>query len=195
MAVELEPKRVANMLSNPPRKRESRITTQGQSHGRGGRKHTIANVLITPMNPFDNPGLCPTWKAQGECLQHAENKCNKSHPGLIHIPVGTGSDIMVNNQPYHEYFRRWSHRSDVTSPLLLTNTLGRFRVAATVSGGGLTGQAQAVRHGLARALQFFDPRFRPPLKLANLLSRDPRVVERKKWGQYKARKKHAWVKR
>ena len=75
------------------------------------------------------------------------------------------------------------------------NTLGQFDVKCTVKGGGLTGQAGAIRHGLSRALENFDPSLRPALKAAGLMTRDSRIVERKKPGQPKARKKFQWVKR
>ena len=77
----------------------------------------------------------------------------------------------------------------------VTGTLGEFCVYATVAGGGSTGQAQAMRHGVACALQKWDPGLRPPLKRAGFLTRDSRVVERKKPGRAKARKAFAWVKR
>src|SRR5256886_17383111 len=89
--------------------------------------------------------------------------------------------------PYTTLFR--------SQPLQVTNTLGQFDVSATVGGGGPTGQAGAVRHGLARALARFDEKLRSPLKKAGLLTRDPRMRERKKYGQPGARQKFQYSKR
>ena len=80
-------------------------------------------------------------------------------------------------------------------PLALTNTSGKYHVEATATGGGFSGQAQAVRHGLATALRYIDPELRRPLKKAGWLTRDSRIVERKKPGRKKARKMKQWVKR
>ena len=79
--------------------------------------------------------------------------------------------------------------------LQVTDTLGFFDVRATVKGGGIMGQAQAIRHGISCALQKWDPELRPPLRQHGFLTRDPRVVERKKPGRAKARKAFQWVKR
>ena len=89
----------------------------------------------------------------------------------------------------------WDHRFTVLSPFFETRTAGKYSVMATVKGGGLTGQAEALRHGIATALQGLDARLRPPLKTAGFLTRDSRRRERKKFGQKGARKKFAWVKR
>lgn len=86
-------------------------------------------------------------------------------------------------------------RSDVLAPLAVTNTLGVFNVRATVKGGGNTGQAQAVRHGISKALQLYNPNLRSPLKAEGFITRDSRIVERKKPGRAKARKSFQWVKR
>jgi small subunit ribosomal protein S9 len=77
----------------------------------------------------------------------------------------------------------------------VTSTLGQFDVMATVKGGGTSGQAQAIRHGISKALQLWDPEHRPVLKAGGFLTRDPRIVERKKPGRKKARKAFQWVKR
>lgn len=103
--------------------------------------------------------------------------------------------IVVNKKDLVDYFGRDTYREDVLRPFSVVNEVGNFDVYCTVKGGGLTGQAGAVRHGIARALQHFDPALRPPLKKEGLLTRDPRMVERKKPGQPKARKKFQWVKR
>jgi small subunit ribosomal protein S9 len=103
--------------------------------------------------------------------------------------------ISINKKDLVDYLVRDTHREDVLKPFLVIDQMGQFDVYCTVKGGGLTGQAGAIRHGIARALQNFDPEYRAPLKKEGLITRDPRMVERKKPGQPKARKKFQWVKR
>jgi small subunit ribosomal protein S9 len=103
--------------------------------------------------------------------------------------------IQVNKKDLVDYFVRDTHREEVLKPFSVVDKIGGFDVYCTVKGGGSTGQAGAVRHGIARALQNFDPEMRPALKQAGLMTRDSRMVERKKPGQPKARKKFQWVKR
>src|SRR5881397_3534425 len=91
--------------------------------------------------------------------------------------------IVVNRRAFEDYFPRETLRMIIAQPLAITNTIGQFDVLATVKGGGPTGQAGAVRHGLARAIARFDDKLRQPLKKAGLLTRDPRARERKKYGQ------------
>jgi ribosomal protein S9 len=104
-------------------------------------------------------------------------------------------DVTCNSKPLDESFPDIDHRGWMIKPFLVTNTIGLFDVRAIVRGGGKSGQAQAVRHGIAKALQLYEPAFRPALKKAGMLTRDPRVVERKKPGRKKARKAFQWVKR
>ena len=103
--------------------------------------------------------------------------------------------MVVNGRSLIDYFKRATHADEVVKPFGATRTAGRFDVKATVKGGGLSGQAGAVRHGAARALQNYDPALRTALKRAGLLTRDSRMVERKKPGRKKARKAFQWVKR
>jgi len=110
------------------------------------------------------------------------------------LPSGVGN-ITINRRDFVDYFPRDSSRVDMLTPFALTGTCGDFDVVAHVRGGGQSGQAGAVRHGIARALQNWNPEYRPVLRAEGLLSRDPRVVERKKHGRKKARKSFQWVKR
>ncbi|KAI8468667.1 MAG: ribosomal protein S9/S16-domain-containing protein [Monoraphidium minutum] len=104
--------------------------------------------------------------------------------------------ILVNRQPLDRYFSDATQRAALLKPLMMTDALERFDVAVQVNGSGRSGQAQAAAHGIARALQNFDPAaYRAPLKRAGMIKRDPRMVERKKPGRAKARKSFAWVKR
>lgn len=106
-----------------------------------------------------------------------------------------GGQWVVNDLPANEYFRREVDLSTLRQPLQATATLDKFRVSALVSGGGISGQAGAVRLGIARALLAYDPNLRPPLRQRGLLTRDPRVKERKKPGLKRARKAPQYTKR
>ena len=112
----------------------------------------------------------------------------------VWLRAGSGR-AAVNGLPLDAALPSIARRADALAPFAVTGTLGKFDVRATVAGGGTTGQAQALRHGVAKALQLWDPAHRPALKAAGLLTRDARVVERKKPGKAKARKSFQWVKR
>jgi small subunit ribosomal protein S9 len=103
--------------------------------------------------------------------------------------------IVVNGRPWEQYFPRPTSRMIILQPFELTQTLGRYDVVANVHGGGLAAQAEAVRHGITRTLLVIDPEFRPILKKAGFIRRDPREVERKKYGRHKARKRPQYSKR
>ncbi|WP_243544027.1 30S ribosomal protein S9 [Pseudodesulfovibrio tunisiensis] len=107
---------------------------------------------------------------------------------------GTGQ-ITVNNRPFDEYFPRKTLQMIVQQPLKLTKLLDRFDIKVNLVGGGVAGQAEALRHGIARALCEFDPELRGVLKKAGLLTRDSRKKERKKYGQRGARAKFQYSKR
>ena len=106
-----------------------------------------------------------------------------------------GGRILVNRRPFEDYFPRETLRMIIAQPLQLTNTFGTLDATVNVGGGGPTGQAGAVRHGIARALLEFDINLRPTLKRAGLLTRDPRMKERKKYGLKRARKAPQYTKR
>jgi small subunit ribosomal protein S9 len=110
------------------------------------------------------------------------------------IPGGKGN-IIVNGKSADEYFNVETLRIQVRQPLELTNMTDKFDVVVKVNGGGFTGQAGAVRHGIARALQLVDPELREPLKKAGMLTRDPRMKERKKYGLKAARRAPQFSKR
>jgi len=104
-------------------------------------------------------------------------------------------EIVVNDKPYQEAFSRLEHRRKIEHPFLSTDTAGRFRVTAKVNGGGLSSQAEAIRHGIARALVKENELFKPILRKEGLLTRDARVKERKKYGLKRARKAPQYTKR
>ena len=119
----------------------------------------------------------------------------KTAVARVRIFPGSGQ-IVVNGRPSPDYFGgRSVYQTDITQPLRLTNTLDRFDVSVRVSGGGNSGQAGAIRHGISRALTRFDEELRPVLKRAKLLTRDPRAKERKKVGLKRARKAPQYTKR
>lgn len=112
----------------------------------------------------------------------------------VWLQKGTGK-VKVNGKDQTQYFMRPTLRLILNQPFLIVNGVGHYDVMCTVKGGGLSGQAGAVRHGISRALENFDPEMRPPLKKAGMLTRDARVVERKKVGKHKARRSKQWAKR
>ncbi|WAM33367.1 30S ribosomal protein S9 [Caldicellulosiruptor morganii] len=118
----------------------------------------------------------------------------KTSVAKVWLMPGKGN-IMVNDKKMEEYFPLETLRIIVKQPLTLTETLNKYDVIAKVQGGGLSGQAGAVRHGIARALVLADPTLRPVLKKAGFLTRDPRMVERKKYGLKKARRAPQFSKR
>lgn len=108
---------------------------------------------------------------------------------------GSGNSIIVNDKPVEEYFSRVVDQKQVAKPLQVTGTDGRFDITIKVDGGGVTGQAGAVRLGIARALLKADPEYRKTLRQYGLLTRDPRAKERKKPGLKRARKAPQYTKR
>ncbi|HRK78903.1 MULTISPECIES: 30S ribosomal protein S9 [Thiobacillus] len=118
----------------------------------------------------------------------------KSSVARVFIKAGSGK-IVVNDKPVDEYFSRETGRMIVRQPLALTDNLSRFDIMVNVSGGGESGQAGAVRHGITRALIDLDAEMKPTLKAAGLVTRDAREVERKKVGFHKARRRKQFSKR
>ncbi|MGM9992141.1 MAG: 30S ribosomal protein S9 [Candidatus Bruticola sp.] len=112
----------------------------------------------------------------------------------VRLVPGDGR-IFINKRPYEEYFPRATQQMLVRSPLELTKTEGKFNVYATCDGGGVSGQAGAVKHGIARALEAFDGALRTELKRAGFMTRDSREKERKKYGRKRARRGFQWTKR
>jgi len=112
----------------------------------------------------------------------------------VWIKPGSGK-VTVNGKPMDEYFARPVLQMILAQPFTVAGVTGQFDVMATVKGGGLSGQAGAVKHGVSKALQLYDPSLRGALKAAGFLTRDSRVVERKKYGKAKARKSFQFSKR
>jgi small subunit ribosomal protein S9 len=112
----------------------------------------------------------------------------------VWIKPGKGR-ITVNNREVEKYFGRPVLRMLIAQPFVATNRVGEFDVICSVSGGGLSGQAGAVRHGISKALTYYEPELRPILKTGGFLTRDSRTVERKKYGKRKARRSFQFSKR
>ena len=126
--------------------------------------------------------------------QHLGTGRRKTAIARVRLASGTGK-IVINGRPFENYFPVETLRSVAAQPLTLTGTADKFDAQITVTGGGPNGQAGAVRHGIARALLTVDANLRPALKAEGLLTRDPRMRERKKYGQPGARKRFQYSKR
>lgn len=118
----------------------------------------------------------------------------KTSVARVYLKEGKGS-VLINDRTLDDYFGRETARMIVLQPFQLTQTSGNFDVKVNVQGGGISGQAGAIRHGITRALLEMNPDFRSSLKKAGFVTRDPRAVERKKYGRHKARKRPQYSKR
>ncbi len=112
----------------------------------------------------------------------------------VWLKKGKGQ-VIVNGIVQDKYFGRQTHLLVLNQPFLIADRVNVFDVICTVKGGGLSGQAGAIRHGISRTLENYEPELRPALKKAGMLTRDARVVERKKIGKHKARRSKQWAKR
>lgn len=155
-----------------PVRRRRRLYPDGSVNATGRRKTAVAVVRLFPANVS---------------------------PEETHLPEGRQVQnelrFRVNGRDVADYFPRIDHRLDIMRPFIVTGTEKKFHVHAFVRGGGITGQAEALRLSIARALEDSDPQLRGQLKPVGLLTRDPRMVERKKYGRHKARRAFQWVKR
>ena len=142
----------------------------------------MADAVITRERKVDKQGR-----------SYATGK-RKDAIARVWIKPGKGV-ITVNGRDSSLYFARPVLRMMINQPFSIVNRLGQFDVICTVTGGGLSGQAGAVRHGISKALTLFEPDLRPALKKGGFLTRDPRVVERKKYGRAKARRRFQFSKR
>ena len=144
-----------------------------------------------PAPQADAPAHVQKLDAYGRA--YATGK-RKDAVARVWVKPGSGR-IVVNDKDYTEYFGRPVLRMIIQQPIMLTDRGGQFDVMATVSGGGLSGQAGALRHGISKALTYYEPELRPVLKKGGFLTRDSRVVERKKYGKMKARRSFQFSKR
>jgi small subunit ribosomal protein S9 len=146
---------------------------------------------LKPPAAAEAPRYVQKLDAQGR--SYATGK-RKNAVARVWVKPGAGK-IVINKREIEVYFARPVLRMLIQQPLVATNRNGQFDVICTVSGGGLSGQAGAVRHGLAKAMMNFEPDLRGTLKKAGFLTRDSRVVERKKYGKAKARRSFQFSKR
>ncbi|MBW7849858.1 MAG: 30S ribosomal protein S9 [Rhodospirillales bacterium] len=147
-------------------------------------KSVVAPVAAAPARE-------PKIDAQGR--SYATGK-RKNAVARVWVMPGTGR-ITVNGREVEKYFARPVLRMVINQPFAVANRVRQYDVVCTVTGGGLSGQAGAVRHGISRALTFYEPDLRAPLKAGGFLTRDSRVVERKKYGKPKARRSFQFSKR
>ncbi len=131
--------------------------------------------------------------AQASLTYHGTGR-RKTSTARVYLQRGSGR-ILVNNQPLDEYFGRETARMIVRQPLELVEMTDKFDIAVNVNGGGNSGQAGAIRHGITRALLAYDEEIRPTLRRAGFVTRDAREVERKKVGLHKGRKRPQYSKR
>lgn len=118
----------------------------------------------------------------------------KNAVARVYLRSGSGK-VTVNDKDFEKFFSRKDHQDNLMLPFVATETLGKYDVFANVNGGGISGQSDSIRLGISRALEEINGDFRVPLKAEGLLKRDPRMVERKKYGQKKARKRFQFSKR
>jgi small subunit ribosomal protein S9 len=141
----------------------------------------------------------PAEAARAEPKRDAQGRSyatgrRKNAIARVWIKPGKG-EITVNGKRVGQYFARPVLRMLITQPFLVVDRYNQFDVFCTVTGGGLSGQAGALRHGISRALTYYEPGLRPVLKVAGFLTRDSRMVERKKYGRAKARRSFQFSKR
>ena len=129
-----------------------------------------------------------------EGIRYYDTGKRKSAIARVWLMPGNGK-ITVNRRPLDLYFPLETHKTLIQEPFRITQTLGQYDALITVRGGGISGQAAAIRHGISKSLLQTDAALRPTLKQAGFLTRDSRVIERKKYGQKKARKRFQYSKR
>ena len=148
---------------------------------------------LRPDGAATGPAALPEPKLDAKGRAYATGK-RKNAVARVWLKPGSGR-VTVNNRTMEVYFARPVLRMMIAQPFGVTQRLGQYDVVCTVVGGGLSGQAGAVRHGISKALTYYEPALRPPLKAGGYLTRDSRVVERKKYGRRKARRSFQFSKR
>jgi small subunit ribosomal protein S9 len=151
----------------------------------------LKDLAVATAAVADKPKREPKRDALGRSYATGRRK---NAVARVWIRAGKG-EITVNGKRVGQYFARPVLRMLITQPFLVADRYNQFDVYCTVTGGGLSGQAGAVRHGISRALTHYEPDLRAILKVAGFLTRDPRVVERKKYGRAKARRSFQFSKR
>ena len=163
---------------------------------------SLRQAMAQATRPTPTPTAAPILATAPEDVQPKRDAFGRSYAtgkrknavARVWIRPGNGK-IEVNGRDSPVYFARPVLRMLISQPFVVTDRLGQFDVWCTVSGGGLSGQAGAVRHGISKALTYYEPGLRPVLKHGGFLTRDSRVVERKKYGKHKARRRPQYSKR
>ncbi|MCY4414296.1 MAG: 30S ribosomal protein S9 [Alphaproteobacteria bacterium] len=153
---------------------------------------TIAADAVEPPVEQEN---APVYERCVDDLGRS-SATGKRKDAVVRVWLSSGKgEFVINGKDYTEYFKRKTHQIVLNSPFVCIDRISKYNIKATATGGGSTGQAEALRIGISRALVAFDPSCRPLLKAAGYLRRDSRIVERKKYGQKKARKRFQFSKR
>ena len=147
----------------------------------------MATAEETALNDARKPNIDKQGRAYGTGRR-------KDATARVWVKRGSGK-YTINGKTLEQYFARPVLRMVINQPFTVLDNFGKFDVVVTVAGGGLSGQAGAVRHGISRALEQYDPSFRPVLRKSGFMTRDSRVVERKKYGRAKARRSFQFSKR
>ncbi|KAL0956410.1 hypothetical protein HGRIS_002558 [Hohenbuehelia grisea] len=180
------------------KRKESTLDEYGRSYTVGKRKTSAARVWMIPVQPdasaSESPvvSVPPPPKSEEELL--GLEPIAPAQPARPSVPVSV-TTVLVNNIPLAEYFPIPADRERIIRPFKVAGVLGAYNVFCIVRGGGTTGQSGAIMHGIAKGLVVHEPGLDTLLRRAKLLRRDPRMVERKKTGMAKARKRYTWVKR
>lgn len=151
------------------------------------------SVVTNTVEAHENVAPIHVQKLDSQGRAYATGK-RKDAVARVWIKPGSGK-IIINNKEFDQYFARPVLRMILRQPIVATNRDSQFDIVATVAGGGLSGQAGAVRHGISKALTYYEPELRTILKKGGFLTRDSRVVERKKYGKAKARRSFQFSKR
>lgn len=187
------------MSGTSPSKKPQAKTKHGERLLSRLRQEEALQERLQALEEYGEPDLIkrePMRKIASDGSAYGFGRRKTSSASVQIFPqLERDGDILVNGKRYSDYFVRMFHRSEVCKPLALTSQLGQWDVKIRCWGGGVTGQAQAAKLALTRALTNYEPHYRAPLKKEFLFFRDSRMVERKKVGKYKARKGYTFVKR
>ena len=154
----------------------------------------LSQAAVAPAAADAAPAPAPREPVRDALGRAYATGKRKNAVARVWIKPGAGK-ILINTRAVEQFFARPVLRMLIQQPLVAANRAGQYDITCTVSGGGLSGQAGAVRHGLAKALTYFEPELRGALKKGGFLTRDSRVVERKKYGRAKARRSFQFSKR
>ena len=158
-----------------------------------GAGEAPAAVVAAPPPPPSTPAILREQELDAQGRAYATGR-RKDAVARVWLKPGTGK-VTVNGRDQEVFFARPTLRLIIAQPFTITDRVGQYDVVCTVAGGGLSGQAGAVKHGISQALSKFEPLLRSTIKAAGFLTRDSRVVERKKYGRAKARKSFQFSKR